>query len=72
MGAGAVPLVEIMSGRTGLDAASLMSQMVPALAIGNAVAIVIGGLLNKVGQMKPNWTGNGELIRGNAPDITGW
>ena len=69
MGAGAVPLVEIMSGRTGMDASSLMSQMVPALAIGNAIAIVIAGLLHKVGQIKPSWTGNGELIRGDAPEI---
>jgi malate:Na+ symporter len=69
MGAGAVPLVEIMSGRTGMDASSLMSQMVPALAIGNAIAIVIAGLLHKVGQIKPSWTGNGELIRGDAPVI---
>ncbi|WP_028292772.1 2-hydroxycarboxylate transporter family protein [Oceanobacter kriegii] len=69
MGAGAVPLVEIMSGRTGMDAASLMSQMVPALAIGNAIAIVIAGLLNKVGQVKPSWTGNGKLIRGEQEQI---
>ncbi len=69
MGAGAVPLVEIMSGRTGMDASDLMSQMVPALAIGNAIAIVIAGLLNKIGQMRPTWTGNGELIRGDAPAI---
>lgn len=69
MGAGAVPLVEIMSGRTGMDASTLMSQMVPALAIGNAIAIVIAGLLNKVGNMKPSWTGNGELIRGSEEAI---
>ena len=69
MGAGAVPLVEIMSGRTGMDSATLMSQMVPALAIGNAIAIVIAGLLNKVGQIKPSWTGNGKLIRGEEETI---
>ncbi|MFD1384890.1 2-hydroxycarboxylate transporter family protein [Rhodanobacter aciditrophus] len=69
MGAGAVPLVEIMSGRTGMDASDLMSQMVPALAIGNAIAIVIAGLLNKIGQIRPTWTGNGELIRGDATAI---
>ncbi|TPE55376.1 2-hydroxycarboxylate transporter family protein [Maribrevibacterium harenarium] len=69
MGAGAVPLVEIMSGRTGMNAADLMSVMVPALAIGNAIAIVIAGVLHKVGQWKPSWTGNGELIRGQAPMV---
>jgi Na+/citrate or Na+/malate symporter len=52
-----------------MDASTLMSQMVPALAIGNAIAIVIAGLLNKVGNMKPSWTGNGELIRGSEEAI---
>ncbi|RBO82198.1 2-hydroxycarboxylate transporter family protein [Marinomonas aquiplantarum] len=64
MGAGAVPLVEIMSGKTGMNAETLMSQMVPALAIGNAIAIVMAGLLNKLGQIAPSLTGNGQLIRG--------
>jgi Na+/citrate or Na+/malate symporter len=64
MGAGAVPLVEIMSGKTGMNAETLMSQMVPALAIGNAIAIVMAGLLNKLGQVAPSLTGNGQLIRG--------
>ncbi|ASA56761.1 2-hydroxycarboxylate transporter family protein [Vibrio gazogenes] len=65
MGAGAVPLVEIMSGNTSMTAAELMSKMVPALAIGNAMAIVIAGLLNKLGTIYPSLTGNGQLIRGS-------
>jgi Na+/citrate or Na+/malate symporter len=65
MGAGAVPLVEIMSGNTTMSAAELMSKMVPALAIGNAMAIVVAGLLNKLGNMYPSLTGNGQLIRGS-------
>ncbi len=65
MGAGAVPLVEIMSGNTGTSAEMLMSKMVPALAIGNAIAIVMAGLLNKLGNKYPSLTGNGKLMRGN-------
>ncbi|MBF9003031.1 MULTISPECIES: 2-hydroxycarboxylate transporter family protein [Vibrio] len=64
MGAGAVPLVEIMSGRTSMSSDELMSIMVPALAIGNAIAIVTAGLLNKLGNAYPSLTGNGQLIRG--------
>ncbi|MDC0609683.1 2-hydroxycarboxylate transporter family protein [Vibrio sp.] len=64
MGAGAVPLVEIMSGRTGMSGEFLMSKMVPALAIGNAVSIVCAGLLDKLGKKFPSLTGNGQLIRG--------
>jgi len=63
MGAGAVPLVEIMSGNSGLSAEQLLSMMVPALAIGNALAIVMGGLLNKLGNVYPQLTGNGRLMR---------
>jgi malate:Na+ symporter len=70
MGAGAVPLVEIMSGKTGMSSETLMSQMVPALAIGNAIAIIIAGVLNKLGQNAPSLTGNGQLIRGKNQSST--
>lgn len=63
MGAGAVPLVEIMSGQTDMSSEALMSKMVPALAIGNAIAIVVAGLLHKLGQYVPSLTGNGRLMR---------
>lgn len=66
MGAGAVPLVEIMSGNTGMSAEILLSKMVPALAIGNAIAIVMAGLLDKLGRFYPALTGNGQLMRGSA------
>ncbi len=64
MGAGAVPLVEIMKGSTDLSTEALMSKMVPALAIGNAVAIVMAGLLDKLGNLFPSLTGNGKLMHG--------
>lgn len=63
MGAGAVPLVEIMSGNSSMSAEMLMSKMVPALAIGNAIAIVMAGLLDKLGKFYPSLTGNGQLMR---------
>ncbi len=63
MGAGAVPLVEIMKSSTDLSTEALMSKMVPALAIGNAIAIVMAGLLDKLGNAYPSLTGNGKLMR---------
>ncbi|KFZ39186.1 citrate:sodium symporter [Shewanella mangrovi] len=70
MGAGAVPLVEIMAGRTEMSADVLMSKMVPALAIGNAIAIVTAGLLHKLGQYVPSLTGNGRLmISGDVKEV---
>ncbi|MGF1736498.1 2-hydroxycarboxylate transporter family protein [Photobacterium satsumensis] len=68
MGAGAVPLVEIMSGNTGMSTEMLLSKMVPALAIGNAIAIVMAGLLDKVGKFFPSLTGNGQLMRGKVEE----
>ncbi|SHO57421.1 Citrate-sodium symporter [Vibrio quintilis] len=70
MGAGAVPLVEIMSGNTNMSAEMLMSKMVPALAIGNAMAIVMAGLLSKLGNVYPALTGNGKLIRASHDEDT--
>lgn len=40
-----------------------MGRLVPAVALGNAFAIVCGGLLNRLGQAVPALTGNGQLVR---------
>jgi Na+/citrate or Na+/malate symporter len=40
--------------------------MIPAVAMGNAMAIVAGGLLNRLGKKKPALTGEGELIIGSS------
>lgn len=62
MGAGAVPLSEIYGQVLGEDPGNILTIVVPALALGNAVAIVCGGLLNKLGKKYPKLTGNGELL----------
>lgn len=62
MGAGAVPLSSIYGGSLGQDPASLLSMMIPAVALGNAMAIVAAGLLNRLGKAKPQHTGNGQLM----------
>lgn len=49
-----------------MDTDMLMSKMVPALAIGNAIAIVTAGILHRVGNAFPSLTGNGQLIIGEA------
>lgn len=70
MGAGAVPLAKIFGGGMGKDATEMLSIMVPAVALGNAMAIVAGGLLDKLGRVIPSLTGNGELMRTNVQDDT--
>ena len=62
MGAGAVPIAKVFEGALGIPAEQILSRLVPAVALGNAVAIVFGGILNRVGNMFPALTGNGELV----------
>lgn len=69
MGAGAVPISEIFSSALNVDTEEIMSKLVPAVALGNALAIVAGGLLNRLGKAKPQWTGNGQLMRSTDEDI---
>ncbi|MCT4508129.1 MAG: 2-hydroxycarboxylate transporter family protein [Tepidibacter sp.] len=63
MGAGAVPLAEMFGQVLEVDPASMMSKMVPALALGNAMAIAVAGLLDKIGDKRRNLTGNGKLMK---------
>jgi CCS family citrate carrier protein len=62
MGAGAVPLSEIFGSTLNMDTTAMLSRMIPALALGNAMAIVIAGLLDKLGKSRKNLTGNGKLL----------
>lgn len=62
MGAGAVPLSKIFGSSLAKDPAEMLSIMVPAVALGNALAIVAAGLLDRLGKSKKSLTGNGELM----------
>ncbi|MFP3043880.1 2-hydroxycarboxylate transporter family protein [Treponema primitia] len=57
MGAGAVPLSKIFGEGMGREAGEMLSMMIPAVALGNALAIVAGGLLNRIGKVKTSLTG---------------
>lgn len=63
MGAGAVPLSQIFASNMGQSAEEILSIMVPAVALGNAVAIVFGGVLSKIGKKSPKLSGEGQLLR---------
>lgn len=62
MGAGAVPISKVFEGAMGIPSETILSRLVPAVALGNAVAIVFGGLLNRLGDRVPALTGNGRLV----------
>lgn len=63
MGAGAVPLSQIFGQAMHKEPTELLAVMVPAVALGNALAIVAAGLLDKLGKKYPSLTGNGKLLK---------
>ena len=60
--AGAIPLSKMFGQAMNQDPGKILSTMVSAVALANAMAIVGGGLMNRLGAVKPSWTGNGTLL----------
>ena len=69
MGAGAVPLAQIFGKAMSQEPTQLLSIMVPAVALGNAVAIVAAGILNKLGKKHKRISGDGKLLKGQEDTI---
>ena len=67
MGAGATPLSKIFEGAGTMTAAEAISVMTPAVAIGNAISIVIAGIIVKVLSSK-KWNGQGTLMQAGTVD----
>lgn len=65
-GAGAIPMSEIYASATGNSAEKFLSFGLPILTIANILCILLASILNKVGKVKPSWTGEGELLRGDT------
>ncbi|KFI45056.1 Na+/citrate or Na+/malate symporter [Bifidobacterium bohemicum] len=63
VGEGAMPMAmgyaAIMSGATSGD---IFGQILPAVMLGSLVAVVCAGAMRKLGEKKPELTGNGKLI----------
>ena len=68
MGAGAVPLSKIFGETLAQKPEDIINIMIPAVALGNAMAIVAGGLLSKLGKTFPSLTGNGDLLIAKGAD----
>lgn len=62
MTAGAVPLSAMYSSALGADAGLILTRIAPATVLGNCVAIILGALANRLGEKKPQLTGNGRLV----------
>ena len=67
-GAGAIPMSEIWSSKTGKPASEWFAFAISILSIANIIAILSGALLKKLGEVKQNLTGNGELIIDNSKE----
>ena len=71
MGAGVVPLSGMYAEALNLESAGeIMSRMIPASTRGNVTAIVLAGVLSRVGQKFPAINGNGQLMRKNQEDMS--
>ena len=66
MGAGATPLSKIFETSSSMSAAEALSVMTPAVAIGNAISIVLAGILVKI--LKGKLNGNGALMQAGSID----
>ena len=67
MGAGATPLSKIFESTGTMTAAEAISVMTPAVAIGNAISIVLGGIVVKLIADKA-WNGQGQLMKSGVTD----
>ena len=63
VGAGAVPLSQIYAKAAGIDATAMLSTVMPAVILGNVASIIASALMNRLGNAKPKWTGNGEIMK---------
>ena len=67
MGAGATPLSKIFETSSSMSAAEALSVMTPAVAIGNAISIVLAGILVKV-LASGKLNGHGALMKAGHMD----
>ena len=67
MGAGATPLSKIFETAGTMTADEALSVMTPAVAIGNAISIVIAGIIVKIITDK-KWNGHGALMQAGSID----
>ncbi len=70
VGEGAIPLSLGYAEILGQNQGQVLAQLLPLVFFGNLTAILISGILNRVGKRHPHLTGNGRLdIAANSEDI---
>lgn len=62
-GAGCIPMSKIWGEVTGQDPQPWYATAFAITSLGNLVAVIFGALMHRVGELKPELTGNGELLK---------
>lgn len=68
-GAGAIPMSEMWSSKTGRPASEWFAFAISILTIANIIAIISGALLSKLGEQRPSLTGNGNLVMDDSKEV---
>lgn len=68
IGEGILPLSIGYSGITGIGSEQLVAQLIPATIIGNFFAIMCSALLSRLGEKRPELSGQGQLIKMKGAD----
>ena len=68
-GGGAVPLSQIYEQVTGHPKAEYYAFAISVLTIANIFAIMTAAMLNKIGEKKPSWTGDGTVLMRKHQEI---
>ncbi|MDD3225564.1 MAG: 2-hydroxycarboxylate transporter family protein [Clostridium sp.] len=63
IGAGCVPLSGIYASALGKHSSDIISQLIPASAFGNVLAIITAALIAKIGTAFPKANGNGAIMK---------
>ncbi|SDE29747.1 2-hydroxycarboxylate transporter family protein [Sporomusa acidovorans] len=69
VGEGILPLSMAYADITGLTNDKFIPQLVPAAMLGNLFAIMAAGYLRRLGEKKPQLTGNGVLVKTGNDDL---
>lgn len=70
LGAGVLPMSEIFAKSANIKTEDILPLLIPAMALGNVMAIIAGGLLDRLGKVRPELTGNGKLMRNGQGDAS--
>lgn len=68
VGEGALPLSMGYSSILKQSQSGLFAQVLPCVMLGSLVAIILAGILRYIGQKKPQFSGNGSLLKAGGDD----